>query len=201
MECCQRSFYQNDKKRKELWKSLKLTQLKKITLMEQYQDIFDEFQDIVETESSLITHKEDNKQIHNALKLKSDELMLISDQIVDCIHEYQMIQQKTTQNNDQIQRYFDQKWLVLTHNLESWTRTTILSWLKYKMKWFKDNDKEQNRKESEIEYALMKYNISGKNLNKLSKYLGNIPHWKREIGQHIDALLDHHALFQKSNIP
>ena len=55
-------FYQNDTKRKELWKALKLTQLKKITLMEQYQDIFDEFQDIVETESSLITHKEENKQ-------------------------------------------------------------------------------------------------------------------------------------------
>ena len=129
--------------------------------MEQYEDIFDEFQDIVDTESSLKSNKEENEQIYNALNLKSDELMLVSDQIIDCIREYQLFQQTLTENSDQIQRFFDQKWLMLTQNSENWTRTTILSWLKYKMKWFKDNDKEQQDANS-VEYTLMKYNISVK---------------------------------------
>ena len=196
MKRCQLSFEQNEKKGNELLRSLKSTQLKKVTLMERYDDIFNEFQDLVETESSLKDKREETKQKYEALCVKSDELLLTADQIVDCIQEYKAHKKITTQHNNEIQQFFDQQWLRFAQNSQYWPRSTILLWLKYKMKWFKDNDREQQRREFEVQHTMTKYNISGKNLVSLCKYLGNAPHWKRQIGQHIRALHSHQILFK-----
>ena len=89
---------------------------------------------------------------------------------------------------DKIQRFFDQKWFIFSQSYLDWPRTSILLWIKYKMKWLNDNDKEQRRKGLEVQHAMIKYNISGTNIIDLPKYLGLNQDWKRTISHHIKSL-------------
>ena len=184
MKECGQSIEENEAQKQALFRKLKLTQLQKVTLMERYQNIFDEFEDIIGTETVLKEKHEQSKQFYNALCVKSDELMLVSDQMLDCIHEYNNCNKET----DRIQRFFDQKWFIFSQSYLDWPRTSILLWIKYKMKWLNDNDKEQRRKGLEVQHAMIKYNISGTNLMDLPKYLGLNQDWKQRIAHHIKSL-------------
>eukprot|EP01083_Nonionella_stella_P026403 72653_1 len=100
MECCEVNLKNNSDQQKEVITTLKQTQLKKVMLMQQYQDILDEFQAITQTESALMDKREDNERMHSSLCLKSDELMLISDQMIDCIHDYKHCQRRLDQEKE-----------------------------------------------------------------------------------------------------
>lgn len=188
MKECGQSIEENEAQKQALFRKLKLTQLQKVTLMERYQSIFDEFEDIIGTETVLKEKHDQSKQFYNALCVKSDELMLVSDQMLDCIHEYNNCQRIISKETDKIQRFFDQKWFIFSQSYLDWPRTSILLWIKYKMKWLNDNDKEQRRKGLEVQHAMIKYNISGTNLMDLQKYLGLNQDWKRTISHHIKEL-------------
>ena len=96
-------------------------------------------------------------------------------------------------HDHQIQRYFDQQWLIVSKLYHEWNKDIILLWLRYKMKWFDEDNKCQQRQQFEIQKLVTKCNICGSNLNQLIDVLDNKTHWKRQIKQYIRALCQRHT--------
>ena len=105
MEICERNIKQNRKKDENLARECKQIQLKRCILMEQYNDIFNEFEEIAKHETDIKNKREDNNIVLKGFYYKSDELILLSDKIIDCIHEYQKCQHIMIKDNKMLKRF------------------------------------------------------------------------------------------------
>ena len=169
--------------------TLRQTQCQKRALTDLYADIFAHFRDIKHRERALKEKRKDSETVHHALGAKSDQLVEVADQTLQCIAQHRQSQSKWDRQHTVLQRYFGSKWSQCTRDWRQWRRSDSFIWFKYKMEWFNDCSKDQQRMQLELQHTMIKYNLSGNNLQHLPRYLGTASKWKLQIARHVKGLV------------